>query len=71
VADSDQDRMSWRKSTASGDTGCAEVALEGDMVHMRHSQDPSGHVLTFSMAEWAAFLEGARKGEFNFSVGSH
>jgi hypothetical protein len=43
------------------------VAFDGDAVHMRHSQDPSGPVLTFSLAEWAAFLTGVRRGEFDAS----
>jgi len=35
---------------------------------MRHSQDPSGRVLTFSLAEWAAFVTGVRRGEFDASA---
>jgi len=35
---------------------------------MRHSLDPSGPMLTFSLAEWAAFLTGVRGGEFDVAV---
>jgi hypothetical protein len=56
----------WRKSTASQPQGnCAEVAIGVDEVRMRHSQDRSGAVLSFTHAEWQAFLVGARNGEFD------
>jgi hypothetical protein len=32
---------------------------------MRNSRSPSGPVLTFSFAEWEAFLTGVRDGEFD------
>jgi hypothetical protein len=47
------------------------VAFDGDLVHMRHSQNPSGPVLTFSLAEWAAFVAGVRVGEFDYSADEH
>ena len=68
MADSEQARISWRKSTASTSGNCAEVAFDGESVLMRHSQDPSGPVLTFSLAEWAAFLTGVRRDEFDASA---
>jgi hypothetical protein len=32
---------------------------------MRNSQSPDGPVLTFSLAEWEAFLTGVRDGDFD------
>lgn len=32
---------------------------------MRNSRDPSGPVLVYTRAEIAAFLDGARRGEFD------
>jgi hypothetical protein len=68
VADSEQARILWRKSTASATGECAEVAFVGESVLMRHSRDPSGPTLTFSLAEWTAFLTGVHRGEFDASI---
>ena len=57
--------LSWKKSTASGDSGCVEVARSGETIVVRDSKDPLGPVLTFSGAEWKAFLSGACAGQFN------
>jgi hypothetical protein len=57
----------WIKSSHSGPTGgnCVEVAfLAGGDVAMRNSRHPEGPELVFTQAEWAAFLGGARDGEF-------
>lgn len=54
----------WRKSSASGTGNCVEVRC-GDTVRVRDSKDPSGPVLTFTLAEWSAFLAGVRAGEFD------
>jgi len=68
VGDSQSASVHWRKSTASGANGdCVEVAANLDSVLIRNSQHPSGPVLSFSHREWAAFMAGARDGEFDFS----
>ena len=55
----------WIKSGRSGNGGnCVEVALLGDGVAVRDSKDPDGPVLRFTRAEWAAFTDGVRAGEF-------
>jgi Domain of unknown function (DUF397) len=52
-------RAQWRTSSYSGSNGgtCVEVAgnLPG-VVAVRDSKDPDGPVLTFSRADWAAFV---------------
>ena len=57
----------WAKSSLSYATGdCVEVArLGAGGVAVRDSKDPSGPVLSFTAAEWAAFLGGVRGGEFD------
>jgi hypothetical protein len=55
----------WRKSVRSQSNGaCVEVARVGDVIGVRDSKDPTGPILTFTPAEFAAFLDGAAKGEF-------
>ncbi|CUU59192.1 protein of unknown function (DUF397) [Parafrankia irregularis] len=58
--------LTWVKATASNDKGaCVEVAKLPDGGRaVRHSQDPDGPMLRYTEAEWTAFLDGARKGEF-------
>jgi len=58
----------WRKSTRSDGNGgaCVEVArnLPG-IVAVRDSKDRGGPALIFTPDEWAAFLAGAKTGEFD------
>jgi Domain of unknown function (DUF397) len=51
--------------SANGST-CVEIAtnLPG-VVAVRDSKDPDGLALTFSAAEWRAFIQGAKAGEFD------
>jgi hypothetical protein len=59
--------LRWRKATASNPSGnCVEVAaLPDGGVAMRNSRFPDGPVLVYTRAELAAFLDGARHGEFD------
>ncbi|MFI2711820.1 DUF397 domain-containing protein [Micromonospora sp. NPDC018662] len=46
----------WRKSSHSGDEGaCVEMAPLSATVAVRDSKDPTGPVLVFPPAAWAAF----------------
>lgn len=59
----------FRKSLASGGSdNCVEVALTADGVLVRHSKDTDGPVLTYTRAEWAAFLAGVVRGEFDLET---
>ncbi|WP_330177067.1 DUF397 domain-containing protein [Streptomyces sp. NBC_01498] len=58
------DWVKSERSTANGQ--CVELAsLPGGRVAMRNSTDPDGPALVFEAFEMAAFLDGARKGEFD------
>lgn len=61
----------WRKSRHSGQIGnCVETALLGNgEVAVRNSRFPSGPALIFTRAEMAAFLAGAKDGEFDDVAG--
>ena len=63
----DTDGLQWRKAAASSANGsCVELAPGGrGAVFLRDSKDPRGAVLTFTRAEIAAFLDGAKGGEFD------
>jgi hypothetical protein len=57
----------WKKSSLSTYNGnCVEVAdLAGDTIGVRDSKHPTGAVLSFTPAEWDAFIGGVRNGEFD------
>jgi hypothetical protein len=57
----------WVKSSLSFANGnCVEVQFLTDGgVQVRNSRDRDGAVLTFTAAEWDAFLGGVRLGEFD------
>jgi Domain of unknown function (DUF397) len=59
--------VAWRKSLASNPSGdCIEVAaLSSGAVAVRNSRDPHGPALVYTRAEIAAFVRGAKDGEFD------
>jgi hypothetical protein len=60
----------WTKSRHSAPGGnCVEVAeLPGGGVAVRNSRDPKGPALVYTRAELAAFVAGAKDGEFDAMV---
>ena len=62
----DLNNAGWRTSSRSGGDGaCVEVAQLDDVVAVRDSKDQTGPVLVFEAAAWAAFIAGAKDGEFD------
>jgi uncharacterized protein DUF397 len=64
----DLSAVTWRKSRRSGPQGgnCVEIAQLADgQVAIRNSRHPAGPALVFSPDEWAAFLGGAKDGDFD------
>ncbi|MFI6365877.1 DUF397 domain-containing protein [Nocardia sp. NPDC050630] len=56
----------WKKSSYSETSGqCVEVAfLDGDMIGVRDSKNPSDPALVFTPSEWDAFTAGVNDSEF-------
>jgi hypothetical protein len=79
VSQVDLSSIKWHKSARSGNgANCVEVAavdaqdLQLDKAEVadrlflvRDSKDPDGPVLAFTPAEWHAFAEGLKDGEFD------
>ncbi|WP_327295702.1 MULTISPECIES: DUF397 domain-containing protein [unclassified Streptomyces] len=61
------DNALWKKSQHSAPGGnCVEVAaLPDGSVAMRNSRHPQGPALVYTRAEIAAFIAGAKDGEFD------
>lgn len=59
----------WIKSSASAGVGmCVEAAPLPAGVAVRHSVTPEDGAILFSRDEFRAFLDGAKKGEFDHLV---
>jgi len=60
-------RLTWLKSRHSNPSGnCVEVAcLANGEIAVRNSRHPAGPALVYTQAEIAAFLQGAKDGEFD------
>ncbi len=60
----------WQRSTYSSQNGnCVEVAvLPTGEVAMRNSRDPQGSALVYTRQELAAFVAGAKDGEFDMDL---
>jgi hypothetical protein len=57
--------VAWRKSSYSNPSGnCVEAAPLADGVAVRNSRFPDGPALVFTEAEWVAFLQGVKEGDF-------
>lgn len=57
--------LCWRKSSASAQGDCLEVAISTDSILIRDSKKRTSNILEFSFSEWQAFLTGVRRGEFD------
>jgi hypothetical protein len=56
----------WIKARKSSNGGqCVEIRRNGESIEIRDSKDRSGPILRFTAAEFDAFLDGARRAEFD------
>jgi hypothetical protein len=63
----DLSKAEWKKTTRTQFEGenCVEVAFVDQAIAVRDARDPDGPALIFTVAEWEAFLGGAKDGEFD------
>jgi hypothetical protein len=67
--ETDLTRLRWFKSSASAAGACVEVAhLPEGGVAVRDSKDRSRAPHFYTRQEWAAFLAGAKNGEFDLPI---
>jgi hypothetical protein len=63
-----ENRLHWVKASSSATlNACVELADDGEGIALRNSRDTSA-VLQFTRMELAAFLDGAKKGEFDHLI---
>jgi len=61
--------LRWVKASYSASLGaCVEFAPHGDMIALRDSKNPDV-LLQFTRLEVLAFIDGAKRGEFDHLVG--
>lgn len=66
---SESGQNSWRTATMSGGGNCVQVKAQHGMVIIGNSRLADGPFITYTKDEFAAFLDGAKKGEFDDFVG--
>jgi predicted secreted Zn-dependent protease len=69
--DSDSADTPWRKATKSGAGNCIRVARRDNLIMISDSKNPAGPILSYTLSEWDAFLDGAKRGEFDDFLSSH
>ena len=57
--------ISWRTAVKSSGGSCVQVGRRDGVVVVADSKHPGGPVLSYTLQEWDAFLDGAKKGEFD------
>ncbi|MEV6971874.1 DUF397 domain-containing protein [Kitasatospora sp. NPDC093806] len=58
-------QLNWQKSSYSGENiDCVELASDGELVRIRESDAPAA-VITTTKAKLAAWIQGAKAGEFD------
>lgn len=56
----------WVKASRSGESGeCVELRRRAGAIQVRDSKHPDGPILTFTVGELAAWLDGAKRAEFD------
>ncbi|MEU6232060.1 DUF397 domain-containing protein [Kitasatospora sp. NPDC047058] len=63
-----REALNWQKSSFSGNqANCVELAQDGELIHIRESDEPS-KVVTTTRVKLDAWIRGAKAGEFDHLV---
>ncbi|KUL23172.1 hypothetical protein ADL15_46780 [Actinoplanes awajinensis subsp. mycoplanecinus] len=65
VSKFDRNALAWRIATRSTGGNCVEVAKTDNLIAVRNSRRPEAEIILYTQPEFAAFLDGAKKGEFD------
>jgi Domain of unknown function (DUF397) len=65
LSTSNPKKDSWRTATMSGGNNCVQVKSNDGMIIVGNSRLADGPFLSYTRDEWVAFLDGAKKGEFD------
>ena len=57
--------LNWRVSRACDSGACVKVARDGGSVVFGNTAEPNGPVITYTRAEWNAFIAGVKLGDFD------
>jgi Domain of unknown function (DUF397) len=55
----------WRTAIKSSGGSCVQVGRRNGVIMVTDSKHPGGPILSYTLQEWDAFLDGAKKGEFD------
>jgi hypothetical protein len=56
--------LAWRVARDCDGGSCIRVAPHAGMILIGDTKNPDGPVLSYSHAEWVAFVNGIRQGDF-------
>ena len=57
--------LAWRVAKNCDAGSCVKVARSSELVLIGDTKNPDGPVLSYTRAEWTAFAEGIRQGDFD------
>lgn len=57
--------LKWLVSRTCDTGACVGVARQGEVVYIRNTNEPEGHISKFTAEEWRQFLAGAKLGHFD------
>jgi Domain of unknown function (DUF397) len=55
----------WRTAAKSAGGNCVQVSRRGGVIMVADSKHPGGPILSYTLEEFDAFLDGAKRGEFD------